>query len=341
MQFMWEVRKALIMHRALFAMIAAIVLTVATGLVQKEYEHAYSPEVYRRYTAELAGEYTEQKHARLQGRYEEIQTLLSEHAELEQQYYDGQLELVQWKEHNRAFSLAQAEQSTVEYLLQKCDYYTAVGTEGKEFFYDTDWQDFLEHLGFPVVTFVLVLFMAVPVFDGEYNLQSLGILRTTKNGRGPVYRGKMFYALLVVPFVVWLLRVLQYVMFCVKSGTEYAEKSLGNLIGYHVYGEMSLQGFFFTEILLEALAWMSIVAFICLLCQWCRNTVHAYFLAFAVVILELIIAEAVSATWLPYLLSGTILSGNHSPELSIPGYAISCAVKVAIFVWLGYRKWAE
>ncbi len=335
----WEIRKLFRRNKAPFILLVAVVLTLLLARLPRYAEYSYSPGIYLKYTKELSGEYTQEKKAYLEARREEFQHTFEIHDQMEQDYSFDRISLEEWKAHNKAFQRAQNEMSTVEYLLGKCEYYDSFEAEEKTIFYDTDWKDFVESLGFPLATFAAVLLLVIPVFDNEYQQRSLDTVLTTKKGRRTTYLSKMALVLGMVPLLVVLLRGVQWFDFRSRYVADYANCALANIISYNSYGDITLRGFYCLETTLEAFAWLALAVEMCFVCQLCKSTLQAFFIPIGVVVIEMVCADYVTSSMFPYLCSANILAGNHSANMNVPLFLLVCVAKIAVFFWLGYRQW--
>ncbi len=318
--------------------VLAVLIQIVTAMTPRTYVRDYSEKVYRTYMEELAGEYTEEKHNLVLERYDEICCIVAEHDDVISAYKRDEITLEAFDEHNFEYNKALSEMSTVEYILQKCDYYKSRG-EGV-FFYDVDWGDFLGRAGYNYITALVVLCLVIPIFENEYKSEAVAMLLTTKKGRNKVCVAKIFLAGTVATAVSLLLSMTKYVGFAWNNG-EYAEMGVGNLLGYGGFPNISLEQYYWNDTVIKASTWLIAAMFICVVNTYVRNAVFAFFISFVMLVCPYFISELVNGKWVGMVFLSGQLGGMYSDTLNITVLTLIYLFKGVVYSVMCMKKWSK
>lgn len=334
----YELRKVLTLKTVLL-IIVALIAQMIVGLIPHVYEHSYSPEVYKKYIAELEGEYTQAKRFALEQRYDEINTLILEHDNVESAYLRDEISLEEFEKHNFDYNKAKAEQSTVEYLLQKCDYFETLNGDAI-FFYDTDWEDFLSHSGYNYIAALIVLLLIIPIFDNEFTSHARSMLLTTKQGRKKLCIIKLTAAIFTAFIVVFLIFMMKYVVFTYTNSTN-AEIGIKNLFGYSEFGNISLAQYYLIDSLIKSATWIVGSLFICVISNVIRNTIFTFFFAFICLVCPALFSDIFVSKFYDYIFCSTQLRGMYTTNLSLHLLTIIYICKIVVYSFFNIKYWEK
>ena len=238
--FFTELRKILISNYALPIMLAAVILQAVTAFIPRAYDYPYSVDVYMRYTEKLEREYTTEKETFLRDLHEEYSITIAEYPVRREEYLDGKITLEEFSEYTSQNSIANAEISTIQYLLEKCDYLDNSEGFQKEIFYDTDITNFFEGLGFDFIMLLALLCVVIPVFDREYTGRSTSLILTSRYGKARLAVLKMFAAAIVIFAFSWCMGAVRLGMHFGRYGNDFFDRAVGNLMVYDGFDNVSV-----------------------------------------------------------------------------------------------------
>ena len=325
MLFLFELKKLLICRRGLliFALIAA---ETALAFLPRDTQHSYSPEIYRLYCEQLAGDYTPEKREEIFARLDEIKAVISQHEELEEEYRSGAVTLDAFSAHNKEYSKAQAELETVQYLADKCRYFDRLGTG--RFFCDTDWEDFFTHRGYALTTVLLLLILIPPVFCNEYSTDMSDTLRTMRNGRTRLAVTKLTVCAAVMLAVSLLISAAELAAFAARFGTESCSEPLDSIMGFDGYGNISVLGSFLRSAVMRACSFAVCAVVICTLSVLTRSQLFTVFLGAAVCVTPAFITGNAAVCC---ILSPTVQNGMYPPGVNAALFCLLCTAKCAAY----------
>ncbi len=337
--FCTELRKIMISNHALLIMIAAAILRYAAALIPKAYEHPYSVDVYMRYTEKLEGEYTPEKENYLRCIYEEYSAIIEEYPLYRDEYLAGGISLEEFSEFTQRNAIANAEISTIEYLLEKCEYLNSANGFKKEIFNDTKITDFLEGIDFDVIMFVALLCVVIPVFDREYTGKSTALILTSRYGRTRLAMLKMLAAAVVVFVFSWCMSTARLETHILKFGSDFFNKAVGNLLGYDGFGNLSVLGYYLSDTLIKAVCWVDCAIMVCLISVICRNTSFSFIISFLIIAAPLLLNSLGSGNTGMYIFDTMNLMRLYPSTLNFGIFALASAAKSVAFGWFTLRLW--
>jgi hypothetical protein len=277
--------KKIIFNRYIFLIFALFIVQIIFCFVPKIYNHSYSVEVYKNYMQELGGDFTPEKETTIRQRLAEIEELKQNYDSYTEAYKQDKITLDEFDEINIKMNKAKAEETTLQYLAEKCDYYNSTGGYEKKFFYDTDWLDFLSHQNYNYLILLAVICIVVSVFDKEYSSDSISMILTTKYGYDKVYISKIIIVFLTAFLIAFLMYMTKYGIFSNRIGGSFQSENLGNLIGYDGYGDIKISEFYIIDTLIKSVSWAVSSVFICLISIFCKNSIFTIFISAVVLVI--------------------------------------------------------
>lgn len=328
--------KKLFSFRTLMAILAAVLLQIGFSLIPLYDLNEYTPEIYKKYIAEIGGEFTEEKYSYIRERHEEIQQIIACHDEISQAYTNGKITLDEFSAHNDAYVKALNEEKTIAYLLKKSEYFAEIGGECI-YFYDTDWENFLSQSSFNFITAFLIIFLSIPVFCTEYQSGSRAVLYTSLRGRKELCICKLisaFSAAFILSFVLYLIRYGAFHFMYEDLGNY----PIRNLIDHSGYGYISLRQYYFNDTLIKSAAWAMSSLFVCAVSGITRNAVFTAFLSFIPIAAAALVPE-LSEGALRYVFLGSVLSENYAFDFSIVLFLLVMLIKAVAYSWVSIMRW--
>ena len=331
----FELRKLLLCRSGL-TVLAAIAAEIVLCLLPTDYEHPYSPPVYEQYTQQLAGEYTSEKYEYILSRLDEINGIIAEHDALEADYCADKITLEEFSVHNKEYTKAQAEQTTVSYLADKCNHFDRLG-EGR-FFNDTDWSDFFSHRGYAVTSVLLLLMLIPPVFCGEYTAKMSDVLRTAKHGRERLALTKIYLSAGVMFLLSLVMSDTEITVFFARHGTHDLTEPLQSIMGFEEYGSISVIDFFLRSTVMRACSFAVCASAVCLISAITNNLLFTVFLSFTVCVTPAMLS---GGAVMCCILSPAVQNGMYPAGSSAAVFCLICIAKMVLYSVLCVRVFGK
>lgn len=287
--FFAELKKLLKLQHILLIFTLAISARIVFCFVPTAHDHPYSDEVYKHYTTQLSGELTDEKMHFLDARLAEIQTLIADYDSMQQKYQSGEIDLEEYSDFTARHGIAKAEEKTVMYLCEKYAKLNECSGFDKQVFCDTDWSDLFAENGYDYLMLIALLCIAVPAFDSEFSSGSFAQILTSKRGRTQTAFAKLFAVTLAVFVLSLLMSAARLGVFAYKHGLDFSDKPAGNLLLTDSLGEKTLLGYFVTDALLKALAFVFYALAACTISTACKNVTFSFALSFLVCVTPLFV----------------------------------------------------
>lgn len=332
---LYEIRK-LIMSKRFLIIIAAFLIQIAIMFIPQSYEHEYSDEVYKKYINQISGEYTDKKRDFIFNRADEINEIIANHEDVISAYKRNDISLDEFETRNFAYNKALTEQTTVQYLMQKCFYFDEIGRG--VFFYDTNWIDFFSNSGYSYIIALVVICLVIPVFDNEYQSNAISMLLTTRHGKKNVCISKLITVALTTFIIAFAIYMLQYATFMFIRGDN-ASLGVENLIGYSSFSEISLERYYINDTLIKSISWVVAALFICSVCVLVKNTVFSFFISFIFIVCPYFISHFFNSNWFGYVFSANQLGKMYTENLTLILIMIAYMMKSTVYSLFCIRKW--
>ena len=329
-----ELKKLLKLQHILLIFTLAISARIVLCFVPTAHDHPYSDEVYKHYTTQLSGELTDEKMRFLDARLAEIQTLISDYDSMQQKYQSGEIDLSEYSDFTSRHGIAKAEEKTVMYLCEKYAKLNECSGFDKQVFCDTDWADLFAENGYDYVMLIALLCIAVPAFDSEFSSGSFAQILTSIRGRTQTAFAKLFAVTLAVFVLSLLMSAARLGVFAYKHGLDFSDKAAGNLLLTDSLGEKSLLGYFVTDALLKALAFVFYALAACTISTACKNVTFSFALSFLVCVTPLFLLNDSGNV----LICASVLKSMYG-GLSAAGAGFVCGIKAAAVSLAAVKLW--
>lgn len=332
--FLFEIKK-LFSLKPVLLLLAAIALQIGLTFLPVQRSHDFSLSIYKIYMLRLQGEFTEEKYSEIKALYDSYSELLASHEQIELDYQNGKITLEEFSDHNLKYHKAFAEHKTVEYILQKSDYYSDIGGECV-YFYDTDWEDFIAGTKFDFIVAFSVIFLIISVFCTEYQTNSRTSVFTSSNGQGKLCAQKLILSGAAGLVVSILLFFMQFGAFAAFH--DGADNLIRNIIGYSQFGEITIAQYCINNILVKSAAWAVGALFVCALSNITENALFTAFLSFVGIVCLSMFGGLSTIPWV-YVFLGGLLSRNYPPDISPLWLIFSFMIKSAVYSEISLKLW--
>ena len=282
-----ELKKLFRLQHLLLILLIALSAKTVLCLLPTAHDHPYSDEVYKHYTTQLSGELTDEKMRVLDARLAEIQTLIADYDSMQQKYQSGEIDLSEYSDFTSRHGIAKAEEKTVMYLCEKYAKLNECSGFDKQVFCDTDWADLFAENGYDYLMLIALLCIAVPAFDSEFSSGSFAQILTSKRGRAQTAFAKLIAVSLAAFVLSLLMSAARLGVFAYKHGLDFSDKPAGNLLLTNSLGDTTLLGYYITDALLKALAFVFYALAACAVSIACKNVTFSFALSFLVCVTPL------------------------------------------------------
>jgi ABC-type transport system involved in multi-copper enzyme maturation permease subunit len=289
--FAAELKKLLKLQHLLLVFILALSVRTVLCFVPTAHEHPYSDEVYKRYTTQLSGELTNEKTELLGTRLAEIQALIADYDAMQQRYQRSEIDLSEYSDFTARHGIAKAEEKTVAYLCEKYAKLSECSGFEREVFCDTDWADLFAENGYDYIMLITLLCIAVPAFDTEFSSGSYAQIATSKRGRSQTALAKLMAVSLAVFVLSVMMSAARLGVFAYQHGFDFSDKPAGNVLLTNSLGKTTLLGYFATDSLLKAVAFVFYALAACAISAACKNVTFSFVLSFLVCVTPLFVLD--------------------------------------------------
>lgn len=337
--FFAELKKLLKLQHLLLVFIIALSVRTVLCFVPTAHDHPYSDEVYKHYTTQLSGELTSEKMRFLDDRLAEIQTLIADYDSMQQKYQSGEIDLEEYSDFTARHGIAKAEEKTVMFLCEKYAKLNECSGLDKQVFCDTDWSDLFAENSYDYIMLIALLCIAVPAFDSEFSSGSFAQILTSKRGRTQTAFAKLFAVTLAVFVLSLMMSAARLGVFAYKHGLDFSDKPAGNLLLTDSLGEKSLIGYFVTDALLKALAFVFYALAACTISTACKNVTFSFALSFLVCVTPLFVLNDSGNV----LICASVLNRMYGGFSAVRFAIVSCVKSVvgcctAVVLWRRKQK---
>ncbi len=330
-----ELKKLFKLQHLLLIFLIALSMRTVLCFVPTAHDHPYSDEVYKHYTTQLSGELTDEKMRFLDARLAEIQRLIADYDIMQQKYQSGEITLDEYSDFTSRHGIAKAEEKTVMYLCEKYAKLSECSGFDKQIFCDTDWSDLFAENSYDYIMLIALLCIAVPAFDSEFSSGSFAQILTSKRGRTQTAFAKLIAVTLAVFVLSLLMSAARLGVFAYRHSFDFADKAAGNLLLTDSLGEKSLLGYYITDALLKALAFVFYALAACAISTACKNVTFSFVLSFLVCVTPLFVLDDSGNV----LICASVLRQMYLPEMNIAAFVSTSVFKIlmmgsaTLFAW--------
>lgn len=306
--------------------IAAVLITKLIFLFwQLNLNVDFSPEIYRQYIDMIAEMPPHERPQYIEGRYAELNEIISVCGEREKDYHAGKITIDEYKVYVSSYYEAVAHQPAFAAIYEKQQIYAELPESNRVFYYDLNLELLFSSLRFDYFMFLLVIAVFVPFFCCEYSCGIFPMLSVTERGGKDLLRVKLYAAICGAFLIGILVYAADFAVFAVKYGTEYLDMPIRSVRG--VICELS--DFSAAQYLLLItgikLLWTAcLTAAVGMLSMLFKNPITTSLLAIAVVLMPWLLSFALPSE-INRILIGSGLSGGF-----ICGYSDIIAALISI-----------
>ena len=245
---------------------------------------------------------------------------------MQQKYQSGEIGLDEYADFTSRHGIAKAEEKTVAYLCEKYAKLMECSGFDREVFCDTDWADLFAENGYDYIMLIALLCIAVPAFDCEFSSGSYAQIATSKRGRSQTAFAKLMAVALAVFVLSLLMSAARLGVFAYQHGFVFSGKAAGNVLLTDSFGETTLLGYFVTDALLKALAFVFYALSACTISAACKNVTFSFALSFIVCMTPLFVLDNSGSV----LVCASVLRQMYPPEMNVTAFVGISACKCLV-----------
>lgn len=207
----YECKKGLLVQKGLLIVLAGILLKLILCFVAEPdlYRVTYDTDLYKYYTEQYGGTYTEEKFASVEAELQKQQEIVaSSHPE----------EWLSSEEYRTAYNrvlVAGQKVPVLEAVRERLTTLKSLQAYDAEFVYDTEFVSYLEKFGLDWVCLVCISLLTVGIVLGDYRCGMEQLLTPSKMGKRRIGRGKLWAVAVLAGLLAVIFYVLQNcILFC-------------------------------------------------------------------------------------------------------------------------------
>lgn len=181
----------------------------------------FNSKVYRYYIDKLEGTYTTEKHEWIAEEYGRLEKLINDEDIYEEQYKKNEIDAKEFKSLSDDIKSAKNRIATVEYLLEKSEYYAGLNGQA-EYFYDIEVADYLENMDVDIFLIAVMIVIITLIFTDDYYCGTVYLVKSSEYGTKKLFHMKLICTLIISVFCGVLFP-------CIEFLTKYKVFDLGNL----------------------------------------------------------------------------------------------------------------
>ena len=181
----------------------------------------YRKSVYESYMKELEGQYSSEKKEYIDSECERFQAVLDNENDNKAAYESGKIDGEKYHSIIEDEKTARYRMPTLEYIADKTNYYDSV-EQKTEFFYDIEVKDYVENLGFNIISMIVILLIVIPIYTDDVYAGTVYMIKSSKNGRRVLFLSRLKITLAISIIINILFAVTEFI-------SKYCFFNLGNL----------------------------------------------------------------------------------------------------------------
>lgn len=214
----------------------------------------FNAEVYRYYSEQLEGEYTKKKHDFIVSEYNKFQELLENEHEYVEKFENDKIDAKEYKVISDDIKSAKNRLKTVEYIVQKSEYYEKQD-EQVEYFFDIYHIDYVSNMKVDIFLIIVMLVLITSIYTDDYYSGTVTMIRSSQNGRKKLFINRLICNISISAFFSLLFSIIEYMVKYFKFGMSHMGASIKSLlimenmeynltIGQYVLAAIALRCFF-------------------------------------------------------------------------------------------------
>lgn len=227
---------------SVIVLLTSILLTVYVSNDAYHLKRDFEMNFYKEYMEIIEGEWTEEKHAKIEAEYRENAAILGRKEAMHEDYLSGTVTKEEYNVYLGAYLDAEVKSDTLLRIYERSEYLKMKHEEGfsVSYFDDTGWN-LLKNTNLSWVMCLAVIVICADVFSMEYRSGFRKIQSVTKKGRIPVGFSKFAVVITVAVVLGVLSEGIQFLFVHLFSGLGGATYSV---ISMEIESTLSVGGYF-------------------------------------------------------------------------------------------------
>lgn len=214
----------------------------------------FNADVYEYYSEKLEGEYTKEKHVFIVSEYNRFQELLENAQVYEEEFKNDKIDAKEYKVISDDIKSAKNRLKTVEYIVQKSEYYEKQD-EQVEYFFDLYHIDYISNMKVDIFLIIVMLVLITSIYTDDYYSGTVNMIKSSKNGRKKLFICRLICNISISMFFALLFSLIEFTVKYLKFGISHMDASIKSLlimenmeynltIGQYVLATIALRCFF-------------------------------------------------------------------------------------------------
>lgn len=214
----------------------------------------FNAEVYRYYSEQLEGEYTKEKHDFIVSEYNRFQELLENEQVYIEEFKSDKIDAKEYKVISDDIKSAKNRLKTVEYIVQKSEYYEKQD-EQVEYFFDIYHIDYVSNMNVDIFLIIVMLVLITSIYTDDHYSGTVTMIRSSQNGRKKLFINRLICNISISAFFSLLFSIIEFMVKYFKLGMSHMDASIKSLlimenmeynlsIGQYVLATIALRCFF-------------------------------------------------------------------------------------------------
>lgn len=167
--------------------IAMLVLMVALKILMsffltETYNVPVNVDMYEKYTKEIEGKYTKEKHEYIESLLERYSEIAYKEDEYTKQYLDKQISSEEYRKLTDEINIAKKSIPTLSYINEKSQYFSQCDADVR-YFNDIGITGFLKENTVDFLAILLIMIITIKIFTNDDSKSTAVLVKTSKNGR--------------------------------------------------------------------------------------------------------------------------------------------------------------
>jgi len=345
----FEVYKLL--QRGVWLVLVCLLVKMVALLIVPEFKDsriAISRRQYDAYMELYHGQTTPEKEAAIEVEYRTIKDRGDQLSFMRSAWEQGKIGEEEWNEYNKLLLEDEYKIAAISIFHENKNRFIAQqpynGVPPAEYFYDYGWQTVFTIYSYPdIFMMVLLLAFSAQILCVEYASGAVGLLRSSRNGRGRLFISKTVALSIVLLTISLFSTMMEIVIFEIRFDLTESYAPLYSVAAMTTaLAPMSVREGMMTVIALRTTGLLLLGLFSISFSVWLRDALRLAFITFVVALAPLLFFKpSVTSYTFTGLLAGTDMLREYTGIWPLLSKAIVLTIITAFLVFLSYRTYTN
>lgn len=213
----------------------------------------YVKKIYKYYIQQLEGQYTEEKYNWIISERDRLYNLIDSQDEFEEKYSNDEIEQEEYLEKHYEIVAAKEKLPTVEYIVEKSEYFKSMGGKGT-YFYDVEIADYVSNMKIDLFAVVSVIIIITLIFTDDYECELENLIKTSVNGRSRLFRTRVICALFISAVLGVMYPIIEFIVKYIKFDLGDMNASILSIYNMrNCFLDVSISNYIFLTIIVKVI----------------------------------------------------------------------------------------